>query len=272
MIIFFMSKDPTATTEMTTVCKYAHCLSYVLVFCLLSFRVQIHLEIDFLFFGDTSSAQPSVQRHSNPTIQPTSNHNISTNTSADPHGVTTALPTDINSSPDLTINSSTLQSITTDVDDSSSPPTRISNHHSSDTFYITTQSINVSKIFTNITNNTISSTRINPNRYSEQTPSTEDVTDNPTPDASTASARGNGRTTSSIYIYNEKSTYSDKLYYLGLLIIPFFILACVYLYKFKHNRNKVERNEENDMHVMEMFDDDSLEVYPGTNSSAEVYV
>lgn len=137
---------------------------------------------------------------------------------------------------------------------------------------MTTQSINVSKIFTNITNNTISSTRINPNRYSEQTPSTEDVTYNPTPDASTASARGNGRTTSSVYIYNEQSTYSDKLYYLGLLIIPFFILACVCLYKFKHNRNKVERNEENDMHVLEMFDNDSLEVYPGTNSSAEVYL
>lgn len=73
-------------------------------------------------------------------------------------------------------------------------------------------------------------------------------------------------------IYNEQSTYSDKLYYLGLLIIPFFILACVCFYKFKHNRNKVERNEENDMHVMEMFDNDSLEVYPGTNSSAEVYL
>lgn len=54
--------------------------------------MQIHPEIEFLFFAETSS----VRQHNIPSDQPTVKHDISTNTHTYPHSGIATTPTDFN--------------------------------------------------------------------------------------------------------------------------------------------------------------------------------
>lgn len=71
-------------------------LLFLLGFFLMLLLVQIHPEIEFLFFAETSSVQSSVRQHNIPSDQPTVKHDISTNTHTYPHSGIATTPTDFN--------------------------------------------------------------------------------------------------------------------------------------------------------------------------------